>query len=151
MRDTHTRFCETAWTVRADFKTSFSLVLPILLHTSLQLQTNSPGVCILKGSHLPSLVPPLLSEMLLPLARLPRSQRPDSHGHSKIFCKCYLFGKFFPHHSNFCSIYHSFSPLNLITSCGHYLSLFYITCSLYQNMYPFKVRSLLHSYSPDVS
>lgn len=87
----------------------------------------------------------------LPLALLPHSQRPDSHGHSKIYCRYCLFGKFFLHHSSFCSTYHSFSPLNLITSCGHYLPLFYITCSLYQNIYFFKIRTLLHSYSPDVS
>ena len=49
MRDTHKLYREPAWTVRVDCKSGFSLVLPILVHTSLQLQTNSPGVCILKG------------------------------------------------------------------------------------------------------
>lgn len=93
----------------------------------------------------------LLSEMPPSPALLPHSQRPDSHGHSKIYCRHLLFGNFFLHHSNFCSIDHSFSPLNLITSCGHYLSFFYITCSLYQNIYFFKIRALLHLYSPDVS
>ena len=93
----------------------------------------------------------LLSEMPPSPALLPHSQWPDSHGHSKIYCRHLLFGNFFLHHSNFCSIEHSFSPLNLITSCGHYLSFFYITCSLYQNIYFFKIRALLHLYSPDVS
>lgn len=146
-------FGKTTWMVQID-PTTVLVTLPPFPHSHPQLLTNTPGNYILKvaqASHLSFYYSFSLGHSYTHSISSSTSTRFSSTPQD-LFHILPLWGVFSSSFQLFSSVRHCFSPSNLITPCGNYFYLLYVTYSLYQYYINFfKVRTLLHSHFPRLS